>query len=210
MKTNLKLTLVLLVFTFLSCNKQASLEYKYSEKEDVFTCENIDSKLFKEALYSFESDLTNFYDRNEQNALQKYRKFIGPAVKNTLNLSEIVSPHTIQVFEELKNVDDLWNLNSKKSKLNYNHPIISCIAKNIKNQDLKTTFSALTTTNSMSPKLIGAPLSTSYQNLTNDKYLAMYTALDFYYARLFDIDLSNVIEPDTPSSSIDFNKRPAK
>jgi hypothetical protein len=49
---------------------------------------------------------------------------------------------------------------------------------------------------------------TKYNSALNDKYLATYIALDLFYAKLFDIDLS-AINFDKPEP-LDFNVIPQK
>ena len=58
----------------------------------------------------------------------------------------------------------------------------------------------------MSPKLFGSPLMSNYRSAIKDKYLASYIAFDFYYAKLFTIDLSQVEEK--PEPKVDFNQVP--
>ena len=79
---------------------------------------------------------------------------------------------------------------------------MDCIAQNITNPDLKTTLNALLSTNSMNPKLFGAPLSTNYSLTLSDKYLAAYVAFDLFYAKLFDVDFSKV---EKEKQKVDFN-----
>ena len=92
--------------------------------------------------------------------------------------------------------------------LENNSSIIKCISSNIIDKNLKTTFNALISTNSMTPKLFGTPLMTKYRNLINDKYLATYVALDLYYAKLFDVNLAD-INFNKPQP-LDFNVVPPK
>ena len=80
--------------------------------------------------------------------------------------------------------------------MNYKSPLFNCIANNIQNKDLKTTLHALVSTNSMSPKLFGASLTSNYSAAMRDKYMAAYVAFDLYYAKLFNLDLSNVKESE--------------
>jgi hypothetical protein len=104
----------------------------------------------------------------------------------------MVSEHTLKVFEALKQDNDLWNPNNPVSKLNYKSKLMDCISKNIKDNDLKTTLNALLTTNSMTPELYGAPLLSKYRLAITDKALASYIAFDLYYAKLFDVDVTQV------------------
>ena len=207
MKTHLNILALLFVFTLLSCKKENSLsEYKYADKAIVLTCDNLNSKLYHEALYTFENDLLTFYGEKKENTslIQAYSQFIRGAVSSRINYRDMVSPHTLTVFEALKKEDDLWLLNDTKSHLNYDSKIISCISNNIIDAGLKTTFNALLTTNSMSPKLFGAPLMSNYRTVINDKYLATYIAFDLFYAKLFDVDFTEV-KAEKPKSKVDFN-----
>ncbi|MCF7561041.1 hypothetical protein L3X39_10380 [Sabulilitoribacter multivorans] len=214
LKINLKTTLFtfFLAFTFFGCKKENTFtDYKYADKPDVLNCETIDSELYKEALYAFEDDILNFYKKTNPNEslLQSYNKFIRTAIYGSLNYQDIISSHTAKVFEALKNEADLWDAGNTKSHLNYNSKILNCVSNNIQDTALKTTFNALISTNSMSPKLFGSPLMPKYRNALNDKYLATYIALDLFYAKLFDIDISQ-IDFDKPEPTLDFNVIPQK
>ena len=211
MKTKIYIIAFLFVFTLISCKKENTFsEYKYADKPLDLPCENLNSKLYNEALYSFEDDISNFYNKNKNSSLlRSYSQFIRAALYNRAKYEDIVSEHTFKVFEALKNDKDLWNLSNTTSHLNYNGALMDCISKNIKDKDLKTTLNSLLTTNSMSPDLFGAPLVSSYSLALSDKALASYVAFDLYYAKLFDIDFSKV-NFDKPANTVDFNKVPPK
>ncbi|GAA4238903.1 hypothetical protein GCM10022291_31150 [Postechiella marina] len=186
-----KLFVVALLITFTSCKKEVKLsEYKFAEKGIVLNCDKFDLKLLNEALFSFENDIINFYSKDEKNVSRAYGQFVRNAVNNRLNYKNVASQHTLEIFEVLKTKTNLWNLNNTVSKFNYNNPVFNCIKQNIQNKDLKTTLNALTTTNSMSPKLFGASLSKGFVYAEKDKYLAAYIAFDLFYAKFFDIEFS--------------------
>ena len=210
MKTNFKLIALLLLVGLTSCKNDNKLsEYKYADKPIVLTCNTMDTKLYQEALYSFEDDILNFYGKDKPNAslVQAYNQFIRMANFGNIKYEDILSAHSIKVFEALKKDNNLWDVNNSKSHLNYNSTFFNCIANNISDANLKTTLNALLTTNSMSPKLFGAPLLNKYSTALNDKYLASYIAFELYYAKLFDLDLSK-ISFDKPEPKVDFNKIP--
>ena len=195
-----------------SCKKENTLsesDYKFADKGIVLTCENVNSKLYSEALFSFENDILNYYKKSNPNSslLQAYSQFLRNAVYGRLKYEDIVSTHTVKVFEALKKENELWIANSKNSNLNYNSSLIKCVGINMQNAELKTTFNALNGINSMSPKLFGAPLMSNYRDILKDKYLAAYVAFDLYYSRLFKLDLSNVSDKK-PEQKVDFNKIP--
>jgi len=197
------ITLFLLCFAT-SCKKENTFtEFEFADKSVALACENLNSKLYNEALYSFENDILNFYSKDKKSLLMAYSKFIKLSVYGRVNFNNnLVSEHTLKVFEALKNDSELWNPNNTVSHLNYKSALMSCIAKNITNSDLKTTLNALLTTNSMSPKLFGTPLSTNYSTALSDKYLASYVAFDLFYAKLFDVDFSQV---EKEKQKVDFN-----
>jgi len=186
-----------------SCKKENTFkEYEFADKPAVLECNNLNSKLYNEALYSFENDILNFYGKDKKSLLLAYSQFIRLSVYGRVNYKNIVSEHTLKVFEALKNESELWNFNQSASHLNYNSALMDCIAQNITNPDLKTTLNALLSTNSMNPKLFGAPLSTNYSTTLSDKYLASYVAFDLFYAKLFDVDFSKV---EKEKQKVDFN-----
>ena len=190
-----KLLAITLIISLVSCKKENTFtDYKYADKPTVITCEGINSKLYQEALYTFEDDILNYYKKAKPNTslVQAYSQLMRTSIYGKTKLEEIISAHTVAVFEALKNEDNLWDANNSKSPLNYNSIIIGCISKNIQDKPLNTTFNALVSTNSMSPKLFGAPLMSKYTRSSNDKYLATYIALDLFYAKLFDVDLSKI------------------
>lgn len=211
MKTQFfKLFVITLAISLISCKKENTLsEYKYADKGLVLSCENVNSKLYSEALFAFENDILNFYGKNNPNAslIQAYGQFIRNAIYGRIKYEDIVSPHTIKVFEVLKNENDLWDASNPKSYLNYNSALINCISINMQNTELKTTFNSLLKVNSMSPKPFGAPLMSNYRNVIKDKYLAAYVAFDLFYANLFNKDLSKV-NAEKPAEKVDFNKLP--
>ncbi len=213
-KMNSKITLLscLLCFILLSCKKENSFSnYKYADKPIAFECAGVNTKLLNEALYSFEDDIENHYKQNRPNFKlnQAYSQIMRNSVFGRLQLDKIVSKHTFEVFQALKEEEGLWDLNNTKSKLNYNSEVVKCISNTIKDQNLKTTLNALLTTNSMSPKLFGPAVVNKYQNAINDKSLALYIALDLYYAKMFDTNFAKS-KLEQPELKVDFNQVPRK
>ncbi|MCL5129906.1 MULTISPECIES: hypothetical protein [unclassified Algibacter] len=210
MKSTVNIILLLVALTAVSCKKENTFnDYKFAEKGNVINCENQNTALINEALFSFEDDIASFYAKNGQkNMTTSYSQFLRNATINRVKYADVVSPHTVKVFEALKNEGSLWDANNPDSHLNYKSDLINCIASNLKDKNLKTTFDALVTTNSMKPQLFVTPIARNYRAAISDKYLATYIALDLYYAKLFDIDLSNVKEKPIVEQKVDFNKRP--
>ena len=210
MKTKINFIALLLLFALVSCkNEKTFTDYQFADEPNTLICDHLDTKLYNEALYSFEADILSFYrkDNPNYNLIQAYSQFIREGIYGRANYEGVISKHTIQVFEALKNETNLWVSNSGATSLNYKSPFVDCIAINMSDKSLKTTFNALISTNSMSPKLFGAPLLSSYRFVENDKYLATYVALDLYYSNLFNIDFTK-INFDKPDSPVDFNNVP--
>jgi hypothetical protein len=203
--------LLLIVSIFFNCKEEKKeitfSDYQYADKQQVLACDNFNSKLLNEALYTFENDLLNYNNNDNQNLTQAYSQFVRLAIYGNVKYADMVSPHNLTVFEALKKEVALWSINDSKSNLNYNNLVVHCIGNNIQDTGLKTTFNALLSTNSMSPKLFGAPLVSNFRAAAKDRYLAAYIALDLYFAKLIDIDFTNVAI-ETPKQNVDFNLVP--
>lgn len=195
MKTLLKLTVVVLCLSFYSCKNEPAAatfnDYKYTDTENVLNCTEVDTKLYNEALLSFEDDIVKAYNSRNNDPRVAYTTFFRTHLGNRVNFQDVVSPHTMKVFEALKGQPDLWN---SDNSINYNAPIFKCLSSNFKNQSLATTFNALVQTNSMRLDLIGAPLQNEVKNASSDRYLSTYIALDMFYANLFKVDPTKVTE----------------
>lgn len=212
MTSKITITILLLVTTLFSCKQEKLFsDFKYADKPTIFICENTNGKLLNEALYSFEDDIVNYYKKsdNKPRLDQAYSQTLRNAVFGRLKFEDVASKHTVSVFNALKNESNLWNKENTKSNLNYNSTVFKCITNNLKDTKLKTTLNALISTNSMSPKLFGRALLKNYRKTLTDKYLAMYIALDLYYAKLFNIDFSK-INLEKPEQKVDFNATPAQ
>ncbi|NMH88612.1 hypothetical protein [Flavivirga algicola] len=210
MKSILKIIVIALTLILFNCKNEAvQITYKYGNKPTVITCNDLDDNLYQEAMYSFEDDIFNYYKKKnfKSTLVNAYAQFIRNANFGRLAYEDIISEHSIKVFEALKQDNKLWDPENTKSHLNYDSPLIKCVINNIKDNSLKTTFNSLLSINDLSPKLIGPPLNSRYRDALKDKYLASYIAFDFYYSKFFDIDLSK-INLDRPEPKVDFNKKP--
>lgn len=214
MKAKFNLIVFLLALVFSGCkNKNTFKDYKFTNNGTVIACndENLDA-IVNEALFSFEDDIIKFYSKGQPNPNinQAYAQFVRNAINGRVKYTDIVTPHTIKVFEALKKENSLWDAKNSKSHLNYSSAFFQCLAENIQDKSLKTTINALISTNSMSPRLFGSPLMTRYRSAISDKYLASYIAFDLYYAKLFDVDLSKAEEKTIEKEKVDFNKIPTQ
>ncbi|HLV14920.1 MAG TPA: hypothetical protein VKY41_07055 [Xanthomarina sp.] len=192
-KTLLNITISVLCLTLFNCKNESGEfnNYKYADQENVIICDNLDTKLYFEALLSFENDIVNKYDPTSKSIRRGYSFFTRDILAGRAGIEEIVSPHSMEVFEALKKDTDLWN---KDNTINYNSKLLTCIGNNFKNNNLKTTFNALVSTNSMRPEIFGAPLIKLVKNAHDDRYMAAYVAFDLFYANLFDVDAEKVMQ----------------
>lgn len=170
--------------------EQPELIFKYADKPQVVNCDGLDTALLNEALYTFESNISENYAQNNPNLSYTYRLFLKESTNNTADYNKLSNRHSLDVFQALRNVKGLWIERNNTISLNYKHDIFSCIANNIQDKDLSTTFNALLSTNSMSLRMLKDVLIAKSSRLNSDKYLATYVALELYYSKLSNVDLS--------------------
>ena len=230
MKTiSIKLLLVLLIFNLTSCKKENSVstisEYQYADQAQTINCTSADNKLLNEAIYAFENDIVNLYGAQQKNLIRGYNGFFRSITSNKkVALEEFVSEHSVNIGKALSSAGIF-----KVGGLDYNHDLIACIGENMADGNLKTTFNALLSTNSMSKNLYQPALEGKASNMGKDKYLGLYIALEYFYSEVNKTDFSQVdfekrdaaliekakpVAPVTPmapnNSKVDFNRRPAK
>jgi len=174
-----------------NCQESKSeLIFKYSDKPTVLNCDIKDSKLFNEALYSFEEILIDNYANKNPNIAMGYSLFFKDFANNTTNFNNISNQHTLDVYAALLKVEGLWINKNNIPTLNYNHEIFQCIGENLGDKDFKTTFNALLSTNSMNIRMLREPLLSRLRFMDKDKYLGAFVALELYYSKLSNVDLS--------------------
>lgn len=198
MKT--RLIYFVICLTLVNCkNSKPELIFKYSDKPIAINCSETDSKLFNEALHHFEESITEKYQNKNSNLNLSYRTFIRESATNRIDYNTISDQHSLDVFEALKNIDGLWIQNKDNISINYNHEIFKCISNNIIDKDIKTTYNALLSTKSMNFRMLKDLLITKSNRLNTDKYLATHVALELYYSKLSNVDLSK--QQETPKDT---------
>ncbi|MGB1308288.1 MAG: hypothetical protein ACPG6B_05215, partial [Oceanihabitans sp.] len=189
MKSTIQLLLVAFIFTLTACKNQGTSfsDYKYADKPEIIKC-NVESKILNEALYAFENDIQNQYDKNLNSINHAYNSFARQInSRRPIPFKEFISKHTITVAKALQETDIFIN-----GKVNYQSEAISCLAENMVDSDIKTTFNALLTTNSMSRDLFGPALQAYSSKVASDKHLGLYMALEYFYAEAVKIDYTDV------------------
>ena len=202
----LKLSVLAICLCLLNCKKDAqktqeaaevALDYKYNSIEKILDCEGVDTGLIQEAFYSFEDDIVKFYTPDRPIPTRAYSIFVNKAVNDHVDYSQMVSEHSKKVLEALKQQKDLWTNNPDGSHVNFNHPLFKCIGEHIQDEPLQKTYNALIQTNSMSVRMFGDEVKRKTFGMKDDKYLATYVALELYYGKIYDLDLSKktAVEP---------------
>ncbi|MFT7050306.1 MAG: hypothetical protein ACJAZK_000899 [Psychroserpens sp.] len=199
-----KLVLLALSLCLFNCKEEAKTEtkvvdfdYKFPSVQKLVDCEGVDHALFQEAMQSFEEDIANFYTPEQPVMSRAYSLFVSQAISNKVDYSAMVSDHSKTVLEALKQDKMLWKTNPDGSKVNFNHPIFDCIGNQIKDEPLRKTFKALIDTNSMSLRMFSGQLRRQTFGMKDDKYLATFVALELFYGKFYDTDLSADVSKKT-------------
>lgn len=212
MKTLLfKSTLILLTLSLLGCQNESRITYKYTEQPDFILCEIDNKNLYNEAIHSFEADIFKYFDKSNRAPLRAYKKFTSFALNGKLNIEDIASEHSLYLAKQLKKEAQLWHKTKASRTLNYSGILMECIVNNIIDKDLKTTFNALLSTNSIQRNTILTPIKNNSFQLLTDSSLKAFVAFEYYYSALMDIEASQLTVKDksnTDRTSGDFNHKP--
>lgn len=175
-----------------SCKEDTG--YRYQDKPDIISCDDINYPLIKEAFYSFENDLyTHSLDSLQVDLEASYNRWIYPSQDNEFDIKTLVSPYTVKMFKRLQNESpDLFELTNPDSNLNYDSALMQCIVENVRDEELKVTFKALIDTGTMSPKLFGDRLIFNLLKVTRDPYMRYYVIMEYGYGRMFFNDFSEI------------------
>jgi len=193
MKTsNLTLSILLLIVTA-ACQPKDNLTYRYADKAQDITCDTTNDRLLNEALYTFENAIVNTYDQENKILNSAYGRFTYIGLSGAAEYDRIADSHAFAVRDALLKQGILIE-NGTFSNLNYDHPAVQCIIENISDVKLKSTITALIDTNSMNPKLFDSRLRNVGRNVSKDRYVALYTALDAFYQNLVGLPAPTTIQ----------------
>ena len=100
----LSIILIATVFTLFNCNKstQVAIDYKYEDQAEVLDCKLKDNKLIKEAIYSFENDLNNAYDKEKRSINRSYSAFIANTINESFRIEDVASKHSLRIAKALQ------------------------------------------------------------------------------------------------------------
>lgn len=189
-------TILLITFVFaMSCKTEPNIEYKYQQEDELFECDAVDMALIKEAIYAFEDYIKNHYSfQNPKSVDQGYYYYWEISRSTRIPAVEFINPHVLNIRDELKKIDDLWITKGETTTLNYKHPMVKCISNYMVNPELKKTFDVLTESNTFKDQVFLALLKRDPIAIKKDPALATYLALDTFYARILNLDFSNLEE----------------
>jgi len=190
MKTNYITLLVFLILFNCQNESKPQLDYKYAKAQAILDCGTTDTKLFEEALLSFENDLIAFYKPKNDQVGNAYSQFFRALNGNRVNFNNIISEHSIAVYEALKADKSLWKEGQQGVALNYDHPIFKCIGEHITDKNINTSYNALLSTHSLSPRMLKGAIARKVYTFPKEQHFATYVALDMFYGQLHDVDFT--------------------
>lgn len=192
----IKFTLLVSIITFaFSCTNAP--EYKYQDKKQHINCPNEDNKLLNEALHSFEHDIASYYqatipDIKFLDIELAYAHFVFLGAKGEIDLSKIVSKHSIYILSLLSEKGYLNNPKPNATNLNYHSDLVTCLVDQFKNKEIKTSIKSQIENNFLDPKLMAESYRINIRDASLDKNFALFLAFETYYQYLSDMDFSNM------------------
>ncbi|PKA83810.1 hypothetical protein ATE92_1976 [Ulvibacter sp. MAR_2010_11] len=177
-----------------SCNEK--FDYKYKDKAQVVSCPGADNALLNEALFSFENDIASFYNQDNYPLGSPmffefgYANYMYTGATAEADFKNMVSPYTLQILEKLKKEKQLWEKSSKETTLNYKSEFVQCLIENIKNQEIKQKIQTLLDVDYLNPAFMAEFYRVNSVDALDDKYFALFIALETYYPRLMKIEFT--------------------
>jgi hypothetical protein len=176
------------------CKEQTAIDYKYSEKEELFPCSESEMDLIKEAIYAFEEYAINHYAKYTPKTIGQGMYFYWRVSINeeTYPKLQVVPPHIIKLRDLLKQEKELWIITDEKVHLNYNHPILTCIGNAMSEKNKKEIFNTLLNSNTFKSNVYLQALKRKELELENDTAFRTYLALDTFYAKIMNVDFNDL------------------
>ena len=173
-----------------SCNN-SKITYKFQENQDLFPCENYDSKLVKEAVYAFEQFIENNYTINDsKNLINSYARYWAIASTKQLPKVHLLDEHLKEIILTLKEEEYLWTVHNGEYALNLDNTLGQCLINNIKNEDINKSLSLLVEYKTYKKEYVLPIFKRDVSQLIEDRALATYVALEFFYSKLMNQDLN--------------------
>ena len=184
--------LISLLVLVVSCDKTPKVNYKYSDQPDLYDCSEIqEMELIKESVYAFESFIVNNYAFRHPGDVEKaYINFLRNAESNLIPMAELFDDHMKAIVSKLKNTDNLWVHNGEEFKFNFQHPLAKCIGNNLDNDQFKSVYNALVSSNTYKTTLVAPSIREQAYYLNLDRALTTLVAMDMFYSKVMELDLS--------------------
>lgn len=184
--------LVLMVVTvWMGCEKD--ITYQFQDKPQKVDCPDLDKSLMHEALYSFQEDIGDHYNRYTDHKkgsslyyMEGYAQYVYFGFSGSAPYGEIVSDHSLAILEKLRKESDLWTLQQGMYRLNYHGDYVNCLFHSIQDEELRNKIISLKEVNYLTPQIIAETMRVNVIRVIQDPYLAMYMALDAYYQPLMN------------------------
>lgn len=208
MKTPFFSLILIVILTLSSCNqnKKNQLEYKYSSEAPMVQCDSPDSLLVNEAIYEFEKNLNDAFNKDGRNTARIYTTFINQIIQKRFVVNEFATPHSLEIAKAL-NQSSVF----KNETFDVNSDLSNCLFNSIKNNNLKTSLNSLKKANSLRDNVLLPTFQNEARNFYNDKYISTILALKYYYPLLVKMEKKDLVEKldATPQNgTINFNKTP--
>ena len=183
--------ILLLAFIYTNCKPAPKIDYKFGEEKNLFPCSSVDMDLIKEAVYVFEEFIFENYSFNAPDKEKAaYFNFLKNSEVKLMPMGEKFDDHIKNVFYALKTEESLWSGTQDQKTLNLDHEIIKCIIENINIEAIKPVFKTLAESKTLRGEVLAPTLRSYFNKIEEDRALATYIALDLFYAKIFQFDLS--------------------
>ncbi len=202
--TFLSISIALSLLVLTSCKDGATtvkIDYKYASQPELITCKIEDQALIKEALYAFESDIREAYNKTNKNPERTFQGFVTRLLNKTFKANEVATKHSLKIAKALQQ-----SKHYKNNLFEINGVFANCIFDNIKDNNLKTSLNALRKANSLRPNVVLSTFRNYSRNFTIDKNLTALLAFEYYYNQVMLLNEADV----KTANKVDFNKVPSK
>jgi len=183
-----------LLFISFACDQKPKIEFQYSNQPDLFLCSDADMDLVKEAVYVFEDYIKSNYSFLSKDRPEGYHNYIRLLLDDRSPAREFFNDYLKSFTKYIKEQDELWTEKDGLLKLDYNHPLVTCIINNIQDEQLKNTIDAMITSNTVRPEVIGPLMFRNKHLMVEDRALATYLIFETFYPKLFYMDSPEFIE----------------
>lgn len=160
--------------------------------------DNSEQKFLDKAQLNFEAALKVYY--KTEGVDKMYMNFLEEFSQMKFPLEFFVNKPTFQIIEELKNngfQSNYWASDSDDDAemfllyTNTESPWFSCLAKNIKNEDLIETFNTMAEVTELSPGIIASAFHESLKNKELTKEMKVLIAMTFFYQQSLTLVLNS-------------------